>query len=66
MMLIILCLERVFSPYGPIYFRKSIQLIHRMDYKYQVLSVASTASTKPSCCLAVSERFKARAAHFPI
>ena len=46
-------LEKIFSPYSPIYFRKSIQLIQRMAYRYQVLSVASTASTKPYCCLAV-------------
>ena len=46
-------LEKIFSPYGPIYFRKLIQLAQLMAYRYHVLSVASTARTKPSCCLAV-------------
>ena len=46
-------LEKIFSPYGPIYSRKLIQLTQWMAYRYQVLSVASIASTKPSFCLAV-------------
>ena len=45
--------REIFSPYGPIYSRKLFQLTQQMAYRYQVLSVVSIASTKPSCCLAV-------------
>ena len=46
-------LEKIFSPYGPVYSRKLIQLTPWMAYRYQVSSVASIASTKPSYCLTV-------------
>ena len=38
-------LEKIFSPYGPIYSRKSIQLIQLMAYRYKVLSVARQHQT---------------------
>ena len=45
--------ENFQSVYGPIYSRKLIQLTPWMAYRYQVSSMASIASTKPSCCLVV-------------